>query len=325
MRLILGVALLVGSVVLAYAPALHGGFVWDDDLFLTRNPLIREASGLRRLWLTTEPHDYWPVTYTILWIEWRMWGMHPAGYHAVSLLLHLAAALLLWSTLKRLRIPGAFLGALLFAVHPVNAESVAWITQQKNLVAMVFFLLSIRCFLETDPGAPASSRAPPGARRWYGLSLLAFALAMLGKGSVAPLPVVLLGIVAWHRRLRVRDWIRLVPFFAAAAVFTAANLWFQSHVYTHFRTAGWGERVLGASAALWFYLGKAIWPARLCFAYPLWTIHTGELRWWMPLIATVGATVALGILGRRERSSWGRGVLFAWLYFGAMLTPVPWR
>jgi tetratricopeptide (TPR) repeat protein len=320
-QLILGTLVLAGLVILVYFPALKGGFIWDDDDFLTQNPLISAPDGLRRLWLTAQSPDYWPLTYTTLWLEWRIWGMNAAGYHATNVLMHIAESLILWAILRRLRIPGAFLAALFFALHPVNVESVAWITQRKNLVAMLFFLLSILCFLETDPGAPPGP-IRPGLGRWYVFSLLAFALAMLGKGSVAPLPVVLLGITWWHRRIVASDWIRISPFFAVAATLTAANIWFQSHSYVHFRNAGFVERMLGAAAALWFYAGKAIWPANLCFIYPQWSIHMDDIRWWIPLLAAVGATAGLWGLGRRTSSVWGRAAFFAWLYFCVMLAPV---
>jgi tetratricopeptide (TPR) repeat protein len=321
-RLILGSVLLVGLTLLAYAPALNGGFVWDDDNFLTQNPLIKANDGLWRLWLTTQAADYWPLTSTTLWIEWRVWGMNPVGYHATNLLLHLAEAGVLWRILQRLGIPGAFFAALLFALHPVNVESVAWITQRKNLVAMLFFLMSILFFLKANPDAPPVAIPRPGSKRWFALSLLAFALAMLGKGSVAPLPFVLLGIIWWRRRLVAGDWIRLAPFFAVAAIFTVINLRFQSHVYAHFRNAGLMERTLGAAGAILFYLGKALWPANLSFIYRQWSIRPDDFRWWIPFLAAIGVTLGLGILGRRGGSPGGRGALFAWLYFCAMLVPV---
>jgi protein O-mannosyl-transferase len=321
-RLILGTLVLAGLTLLAYAPALHGGFIWDDDNFLTQNPLIRAADGLRRLWLTTQADDYWPLTSTTMWVEWRLWGMNAAGYHVTNVVLHIAESLLLWRVLLGLRIPGAFLGALFFALHPVNVESVAWITQRKNLVAMLFFLLSILCFLKTDPGvAPGPSRRP-GGWRWYGLSLLAFALALLGKGSVAPLPLVLMGIILWRRPLEAGDWIRMAPFFAVAAIFTGVNIWFQSHTYEPVRDAGFVERMLGAAAALWFYAGKAVWPANLCFVYPRWSLRLDDLRWWLPLLAAALVTAGLGLLGRRGGPSWARPAWFAWLYFCVMLAPV---
>ncbi len=145
--ILLGVLAIGLLSTLVYWPALHGGFILDDDLLLTESKLIKAPDGLFRIWFTTEPVDYWPVTNTSLWIEWRLWGLNPTGYHITNLALHIAAALLIWLVLRRLSIPGAFLAALLFAVHPVNVESVAWISQRKGLLAIVFFLLSIYFYL----------------------------------------------------------------------------------------------------------------------------------------------------------------------------------
>src|SRR5580704_1125669 len=174
------VALLTIVTVAAYWPALTAGFVWDDDVMLTNNPLVKAADGLWRMWFTRQAVDYWPVTGTSLWLEWRLWGASAAGYHATNIALHVASAVLVWMVLRRLLIPGALLAALWFAVHPVNVESVAWIAQQKNLLAMLFFLLSVYCFLRTDPAIPPDFGRlyRRGAGPWYWLSLTAFALGM---------------------------------------------------------------------------------------------------------------------------------------------------
>lgn len=306
---LVGGAALVLLTVLSYAPAFNGGFIWDDNNFLTESPLIKAADGLRRFWLTAQAPDYWPLSSSTLWLEWRLWGMNAAGYHATNIILHVAEALLLWRILRQLKIPGAYLGALIFALHPVNAESVVWITQRKNLVAMLFFLLSLRWFLKDSAFG-----------RYYALSLGAFALALLGKGSVAPLPFVLLGTLAWRRRLEGRDWLRVAPFFAVAAVFTAVNLTLQSRHYAHFRTAGLPERLAGAGAVVWFYLGKAVWPVGLSFVYPQWAIRAGDVVWWLPLLAASALTAALWTA--RRRSAWARAGLFTWGYFCVMLIPV---
>jgi protein O-mannosyl-transferase len=306
---VIGTVALVALTLLAYSPAFSGSFIWDDNNFLTDSPLIKAADGLRRFWLTAQAPDYWPLTSSTLWLEWRLWGMNAAGYHATNVILHVVEALLLWRVLRQLRIPGAYLGALIFALHPVNAESVVWITQRKNLVAMLFFLLSLRWFLKDT-----------GTGRYYALSLVAFALALLGKGSVAPLPLVLLGTIAWRRRLEGRDWLRVAPFFAVATAFTAVNLTLQAHHYAPFRTAGLPERLAGAGAIVWFYLGKAVWPVALSFVYPHWTIRTGDLGWWMPLLSALALTALLW--SARRTSVWARAGLFAWGYFCVMLTPV---
>ena len=330
-----GWALIAAVTFLAYLPTLRNGFVWDDDAFLTDNVLIKAPDGLRRFWLTIEPVDYWPVTSTTLWAEWRLWGLHAAGYHATNLLLHIAEAGLLWVILRRLRLPGALLAALLFAVHPVNVESVAWIAQRKNLMAMLFYLLSLYCFLRTawwqeaDPGA-----GPERGAGWtaYGLSLLAFLLAMLSKGSVAMLPLALAGLLWWRRGFHWRDWLRLAPFFAVAAGLAAVNVWFQAHgSKAVLRSAGFTERLLGAGAVVWFYLGKALWPVRLIFVYPQWRIAPDHPLWWVPLGATAAVTAFLAWRARCWRGpaavpgpggAWWRAGFAAWVYYCAMLVPV---
>ena len=333
-QVLLWSALLCGVTLATYLPALRGGFIWDDDTFLTQNKLIKAADGLYRFWFTREAPDYWPVTSTTLWLEWRLWGMHALGYHATNLVLHIGEALLLWKLLDRLRVPGAFLAALLFAVHPVNVESVAWITQRKNLMAMLFFLLAILFFLKTElaagpPKNGSAAAAPPAGpplaeprRRgmlWYGLSLCAFALGMLSKGSVAMLPVVLLGLLAWRRRLSARDGMALLPFFAVAAVFTIVDIWFQNHGSAEaIRQAGVFERLAGAGAVVWFYLYKLLVPLNLVFIYPQWRIQANELRWWLAPLAVLGVSALLW----RQRAGRARPLLFAWGYFCVMLVPV---
>jgi len=362
-------ALLVVVGLAAYLPSLRNGFVWDDDSFLTANALMRAPDGLARFWFTTQATDYWPVTSTSLWLEWRLWGTHAAGYHAANLALHLTEALLLWSILRRLRVPGAYLAAMLFAVHPVNVESVAWIAQRKNLMAMLFYLLSIFSFLRTGwqdagPGPESPEAGRFGMKRrsglgttratswpdpFYWLSLFAFILAMLSKGSVAPLPLVLLGIIGWRRRLAWRDLAALAPFFAVSAGLVAVNIWFQTHgAHEVIRQASALQRLLGAAAAIWFYLSKAVAPFGLIFVYPQWHVDAAEVRWWLPLLATVALTVLLGYKARLRslhppspRATTGqaanhavtisasrsddriwRACLCAWLYFCALLLPV---
>ena len=310
-RLWLAGATLAILTLLAYLPALSGGFIWDDDNFLTLNPLIKASDGLQRFWFTTQPTDYWPVTSTLLWFEWRLWGLNPAGYHAVNVALHVAEVLLLWSIFRRLRLPGAFLGALLFALHPVNVESVAWIAQCKNLVAMLFFLLSLGWFLQTGLADPERRPVRPGA---YALCLGAFLLALLSKGSVAPLPLVLLGLVAWRRRLTLRDALWSAPFFALAAALALVNVWFQTHGASVIRQLTFADRLVGAGGVGWFYLGKALWPARILFIYPQWHLDAARFLWWLPLLAAAVVTAALARLSRPA--------LFAWGYFWVMLIPV---
>ena len=194
---ILPAAAILAITLLAYLPATSGGFFSDDYSFLVHNRLINAPDGLRRIWLTTEAMDYFPVTYSALWLEWRLWGDHPAGYHVVNVLLHAAGAVLLWRVLRRLSVPGAWLAGALFAVHPVAAASAAWITELKNTLSLVFCAASLLVFLNFD------ERAGPAFPRFqlfkYLLSLALFLLALLSKTSVVMLPAVLL-LCAWWRR-----------------------------------------------------------------------------------------------------------------------------
>ncbi len=334
LRVLTGVAVIVLAAFCAYLPSLNGGFLLDDDKLLINAPLIKAPDGLYRFWCTTEAQDYWPVSNTTLWIEWRMWGMNPTGYRVTNLILHIVNALLIWVILWKLSIPGAFWAAMIFAVHPVNVESVAWISQRKGLMAMLFFLFSILCylrqFLSSSSDNTQRSRHTPCAGTahgvcgqligsWYWLSLAAFVLAMLSKGSVAVLPVLLLGIVWWRREATKYDLARTAPFFAVAVVLAIVNVWFQTHgqdVVT--RQAGLIERLLGAGGVVWFYLYKALLPLNLVFVYPQWHIEVGNPLCWLPLLAAVTVTALLW----QYRQGWSRSFLLAWGFFCVSLLPM---
>jgi tetratricopeptide (TPR) repeat protein len=337
-----GFGLIAVVVLVAYFPSISGGFIWDDYLLLVDNPLIKASNGLHQIWCTAQAIDYWPATNTSFWIEWRLWGMNSPGYHVTNLVLHVLESLLIWIILRKLSVPGAFLAALLFAVHPVNVESVAWIAQRKNTMAMLFFLLSILWYIkaalptasaymasvssrggpwerENSPSSLASSPWPLAPSPWYWLSLAAFVLAMLGKGSTAMLPVLLLGIVWRQRPLTKWDLVRIAPFFFVAAILAAVNMEFQTHAVDKvIRAIGFVDRLLGAGGVVWFYLYKAIFPIDLAFVYLQWHIEVGNLLWWLPLISALALTAALWLY----RKSWSRELLFAWGFFCVALVPV---
>jgi len=338
-------AVLVIAASAMYWPAIHGQFIWDDADYVTANPFARASDGLYRLWLTTEPIDYWPITNSMFWLEWRLWGLNPAGYHIVSILLHASNAWLFWLLLRRLSIPGAALAALLLIVHPVNVESVAWIAEGKNTLSLLFVLLATLAYISSEPDVPTpwptartergssqrrksggrSARAEPARTRntrWiYLASVGGFVAAMLSKGSVAMLPGILLAIVWWRRgRVEWRDVGRVLPFALIAIGLTLVTVWFQTrHVSIALRDVTLLQRVLGAGAVVWFYLFKALLPLNRAFVYPQWDIRAGDLRWWVPLIAAIGFTILLW--WQRNRAS-ARSVLFAWTVFCFALVPV---
>jgi protein O-mannosyl-transferase len=345
--LLAGSAIIIVSIFLAYYPCLQGGFIFDDDILLTDNHLIKASDGPYQFWFTVNAEEYYPVANTMFWIEWRIWGMNPTGYHVVNVIIHIADALLIWFILRKLSISGAFLAAMIFAVHPVNVESVAWIAQLRNVLAMLFLLLSIWCYLqsETQP-RPKQRGYRPDVDIWYFLGLTAFMLGMLSKGSVAVLPIILLGIILWLRKIKEADasklnkgvvgrkaseknnflyplteWdlLGIAPFVVAAVGFTAVNIWFQTHGTGQvIRSAGFVERLLGAGGVVWFYIYKAILPINLVFVYPQWHINAGNLLWWMPLMVTLAVTAVLW----RYRKGWSRPFFFAWGFFCVALVPV---
>ncbi len=324
-----GLGLIAVIAVVAYLPSIGGGFIWDDYLLLVDNPLVKASDGLHRIWSTAQAIDYWPATNTSFWIEWRLWELNSMGYHVTNLFLHVLESLLVWIVLRRLSVPGALLAAAIFAVHPVNVESVAWIAQRKNTMAMLFFLLSILWYLKFIKSARLSLAAKQSTVHcplptahcflWYWLSLAAFVLAMLGKGSVAILPVLLLGITWWLRPMKWRDLVRTAPFFVVAAILALVNVEFQFHATEKVvREIGFIDRLLGAGGVIWFYLYKAFFPLDLAFVYLQWHIKAGNPLWWMPLLATAAVTAVFW----RYRKSWSRDLLFAWGIFCVSLAPV---
>ncbi len=341
-------ALIVLATTAVFWPSLRGGFLLDDSKLITGNDLVRSSDGLRRIWFTTEPIDYWPITNSSFWVEWRVWGSNALGYRLDNLALHCANAILIWLCLRRLLIPGSYFAALWFALHPVNVQSVAWIAERKNTLSMLFFLLSIIAYLAMRETLPPSEllvvneennaakfcgqwfKHANGDRFLYAVSLVCFLAALLSKGSSAVLPAALLLIQWWRRGYVDRtDVIKTAPFFALAIIFTGVNIWFQTHGgETNIRHVTPLTRILGAAAAVWFYLDKAIAPINLSFIYPQWKIARHDFVWWLPLSALFvfsGAVLALGTSfwrsGRAASTMW-RAVLFFWAFYCIALVPV---
>lgn len=310
-RLKAGIILLL--VLVVYIPAVKGDFVWDDDWLLTDNSYIRSRGGLYRIWFTTEAPDYYPVTWTSFWFEWRLWHMNPAGYHVTNMLLHAVGSVLIWLVLKRLKIPGAWLAGIIFAVHPVNVTSVAWISERKNTLSIVFYLLTILSYLRFEHDRRQS---------WYAFSAGMFLLALLSKASVVMLPFVLLGCAWWQRdKIDRKDLIRTVPFFALSAIFGLITMWFQHYRAMKggiVRSEGFLFRVASAGWAVWFYLYNAISPFKLCAIYPRWDIDHTSVISFLP----GGLLIGCAIVAWRYRRSWGRPLLFGIGYFVVTILPL---
>lgn len=311
-------ALLVTLVFLAYLPALSGGFIWDDDAYVTSNPLLTAPDGLKRIWFSTHSQSqYFPLVFTTLRLERWLWGLDPSGFHLVNVLLHSANALLVWGLLRRLAVPGAWLAGAIFALHPVQAETVAWITELKNTQSTFFYLLAVWAWLEfTD-------RTTVRPWRFYALALLLHLLALLSKTTACTLPAALL-LVLWVRHERVcwRRWIQIVPFVLFGIGLGLVSVWWEAHLgnYTkvlHLNFA-WPERLLVATRALWFYAAKLFWPAKLTFSYPRWEINPCDPLQYGWLLACI----AIALLLWRQRKALGRGPTAAVLFFALALAPM---
>jgi tetratricopeptide (TPR) repeat protein len=309
--------LLVLATLLAYQQAWRAGFIWDDDIYVTQNKLLTAPDGLWRIWFSLDsPSQYFPLVYTTFRLEYALWGLNPAGYHWVNILLHAANALLVWRLLRELAVPGAWLAAALFALHPVHVESVAWITERKNVLMGFFFLLALIAwtrFLEERAG-----------RMWkyYGLALLFYTLALFSKTTACTLPAALL-LILWLKKkpIGLRRLVETVPFIALGIGMGLVTIWWERHhqgTQGELFAIGLPERLLVASRALWFYAGKLLWPANLTFSYSRWTMSAASAFDYLWLLLTLGFAIAVCFARRRI----GRSVEVGAFFFAATLSPM---
>ncbi len=298
--------------LLAYVPALDGGLLWDDTDWIASGESLRGLRGLARIWLDPSALiQYYPLTYTSWWIDHLLWGLAPLPYHVENVLLHALGAALFWELLRRLGVPGALPAALVFCLHPVHAESVAWLTERKNVLSGVFYLASLNAWVR--------HLGDGGARAWR-WSLLFFALALLAKTATLMLPVVLLILVGWRARADRRAAIRTLPFFALS-IAAAGMTVYMEHVAGAVGaewSLSFAERLVLSGQVVWFYLSKLLVPIGLCFVYTGEGLTEVSLTGFIPLLSLPIIAVAAWFL----RGSWGAPVLVAGGFFVANLFPV---
>ena len=326
---------ILGLVLFCYWPALTGGKVWDDAAHITK-PELQSWTGLGRIWSDIHAtQQYYPVLHSAFWIEHRLWGDAVVGYHLVNVLLHAWCCVLLalvlswlWGSEPNLAgtvvppqnhdgrvvvpIGAAWVVAVVFAVHPVCVESVAWITEQKNVLSLAFYLSSTYFYLRFEKTRLV---------RWYLPSAVLFVLAIGTKTVTASLPAALLVVLWWkYGRLRWRrDVVPLLPWFLVAGVAGSITAWVERVLLGANGQAydlSLVERTLLAGRVIWFYLGKLIWPSNLMFIYPRWDVRLSAENWVIYLVAVLAVTVALWWLRRRSR-----GPLACWLFFCGSLFP----
>ena len=311
--------LVLGALIaVIYFPATQAGFVWDDSI-MRGLVAVSTWGGIWELWFdpvgayleggTRKEGHYWPLLYTTFWIEHKLWGFSPAGYHIVNILIHFVNTVLLWRVLSRLAVPGAWFAAAVFAAHPLHVESVAWIMARKDMLATLFCLASLLLWLRFTES--------PNRRRYAG-ALLLFAAAMLSKSVAVVFPVTLL-ILQWWREGRITrvGLLRTAPFFLVGLGIAVGDLLFYQGVQPVSLGYSMAERVLIAAHALWFYAGKLLWPTDLAVIYPHWDVNIADPVGWVYVVAAASVAVALWFLRRRI----GRGPLACALFFAVMLSP----
>jgi tetratricopeptide (TPR) repeat protein len=321
----LSISLLVCLISIIYFPVLQNAYIWDDDKYLTNNPYLSDWKGLKRLWfdLTAMP-QYYPMVFTSFWVEEKVFGVDPTGYHVSNVLIHCANVVFLWKILELLNIRGGWLAAIIFAVHPIQVETVAWITERKNLLSGLFFFSSLYTFFRLySPEQAASIFEKKTDKAWYyyGFSLILFVFALWSKTVVATMPAVILVILWWKQnRVSKVSILLTAPYFFIGSGFAFLTVWLEK-----FNVGAIGQewdfslldRFLIAGRALWFYVVKLLFPFPLIFTYPRWVID--DTNWWQYLypLTFLGIVFLLWSL----RNSVGRGLLASVLLFSGTLFP----
>ncbi len=308
---------IIAAALWIYWPVLNGGFIWDDGWYITLNPLLHDWSGLWKYWFSPGSWiEYYPINGTLLWIQYQLWGEHTLGYHLVTLALHITGALLVWRLLAQFGLRLAWLGGLLFAIHPVQVQSAAWICELKNTASLPLAVLAMSAWINFEEH---------GRKRDYQLALLLFVLSMLAKITMAPFPIVML-LYAWWKRGRVGldDFKRAAPFLVislalVAVTFHASGIYQrQGHSQPVIIPVGDPLTCIARSAVLWwFYLASSLFPVDLTPVYPRWTISANSLSAWLPLLALFVLALWCWI----KRQTWGRHVLLGLGFFGLNLLP----
>jgi protein O-mannosyl-transferase len=272
------ILILLAGIIYAYS--LTGEFLWDDEALLFNNAIVKNPDGIYQVWNQSESPDYYPVTLSMFWIEWRLFGMNPFGYRLINLIFHCCSGLLLWRILRNLKINGAYLASLLFLLHPVNVSSVAWIVERKNTACLFFYLLS--AFLLTQ-------FHKTNLRLLYRLSLFFFCVALLSKTAVVMFPITLLGMEWIKGRKISRACItEILPYFLASLILGLITIYFQYNNAIQsdvVRPEGFLSRLAASGWAFWFYLYKAVIPLNLNFVYRRWTVDPDAFANYLPLLA----------------------------------------
>ena len=311
------VILLAGYLV--FSPVFHAQWLWDDDQEITANPALTSVAGLSHIWsVVPDQHagaDYLPLKSMAQWIEWHIWQSNNTAYHVANITLHLLDCLLIWRLFVMLKIRGAWLAGLLFAIHPLLVESVAWVSEQKNTLSLAVLLLSMMAYINFDQGNKQLG--------YYVTSWLLFLAAILCKSSVIVFPFVILLYIWWKRgKFEIRELVLSLPFFAISGAFAALTMYFQLKKAINeeiIPVGGFFSRLATAGMSILFYFWKSIFPTGLLPIYPRWVVDPPALWQFLPWVLIIGVFVWLWT---KRNTSWGKSCLFGLGFFVITLFPV---
>lgn len=321
-KIFLSVIILI-FVLLAYLPAMQSGFVWDDDFHFIDNPYMTKSDGIKLIWSTPRAM-YYPLTSTTWWFLRQIFNLNPLPYHLINILLHAANAILIFFILNYLGISGAWFAAVLFGIHPVNVESVAWVTELKNTQSGFFYFLAILLFLKyfVVKKQKFTKKNTANSSLLYISSALFFIMAILSKTSTVMLPFVLLFLI-WikFKKLTFNVILSTIPFFVFSALASLWTIWEQK-IHSGAEGVEWSlniiEKLIISGKIIFFYIGKLIWPYPLMFIYPKWNINSHLITSYIPLLLLIIVLILTYIF----RNKWAKSFFSALLYFIISLFPV---
>jgi len=315
--------LILRAIVIAIAafwvfwPARHGRWIGDDTLYIAFNPLLNDPARLWKAWFQPGSFiEYYPIEQCVQWVQWQLWHNDTFGYHLTNIILHVISTLLVWRLLSKFGLRLAWLGGLLFAVHPMTVDSVALVNELKTALSLPPFLLAMCFYLDYEEH---------GRRRDYGLALGLFAVAMLCKITMAMFPVVIL-LYAWWKRNRIGwgDLVASAPFFAVSLVLGMVTIWAgnwygQLHETYHDVSplTGFFSRLALVGQVISFYFSRCFLPVTPLPLYPQWTVDPTAPLQYLPWLIMGGTVCYLWT----KRESWGRDALLGLGFFLIMLAP----
>ncbi len=313
--LLLRLALIIGATLWIYCPVFYGGFLWDDGLYITEIALMNDPARLWKTWF--EPGslaNYFPITATVQWAEWILWGHHTLGYHLVNIGLHIVNALLIWRLLAAFGLRLAWLGGLIFAIHPTAVESVAWICELKNTLSLTPLLATMITWVDYEE--------KPNRGRYY-LALAWFLLALLCKTTGVMFPVVIL-LYAWWKRSRItkHDLLTSAPFFGLSFVLGVITVYAEKHFYAMQDMQGplpmgFASQVACSGMITVFYFWNSVWPTGLMPIYPKWDVAHPGFFLYLPWIMVTVLLLWLWM----KRDTFGRHALLGLGFFLINLFP----